>query len=179
MTVNEISKENLINLLGHYLSVLPPRWQSMQTYIALYITLVTSILGLLITGASSFKYSLEIFYLIPGYILLFMICRYAKITIKKQNKHLKELIVIIAKLENEIGLYTYKEKENDISLWKNDKYFLTPKWIEARLKSGDSSNEFIDSFQESTVTYIYKLFNTVQFLGFITMTLSLILVLLC
>lgn len=171
ITKMSLSKDDAIKLLGSYLSILPSRWQGLQTYIAIYITLVTGIFSLLLASLKLSEQGATDIYIGLGTILIWLLSQFAKITIKKQNQHIKELIVVIAKLELEIGLYDLKMKEHsNIQLWKGDEYFITPKWVNDRIKSGNSSTDFILNFQGSSAKFAYYIFICFQAISIILLT---------
>ncbi len=68
-----------------------------------------------------------------------MLSHYAKVIIKKQNAHIKELVVLTAKLEYQLSLYNTSQEKTDLLVnkpWSEDESFLPPKWVNARLKGG-------------------------------------------
>lgn len=161
----KLDKADLITLLGSYMQILPPRWESFQNYITIYVTLILGLFTLVIAGVKDFNtFPLNLLLLI-GSILILVLSDYAKKTIKRQNSHIKELIVVIAKLEFQLGLYdTSQERDNltENKPWSEDKSFLPPKWIEQRLKSGKDSTKFIQELQPSTASISSNIFTGFQ-----------------
>ena len=162
----KLTKNDLMDLLGFYFQILPPRWQGLQTYISMYITLLTAILGITIFGFNTFKTYPMNFILELGPILILFISRYAKQTIKRQNEHIKEAIAMIAKIEYELGLYekiSLGKNQSRIDLWPEDHSFILPRWVKFRTESGKSSEEFIQKFPKSSAKYAFNIFTVFQF----------------
>lgn len=122
MDQHNLTIANLIVLLGAYLQQLPPRSRSLQSYISSYVTLVSGILAVTTAGIKGFKdFPLNLF-LSASPALMFVLSYYAEVTIKRQNSHIKELIVFIAKLEYQLGLYTSLVESTDSQSLQPDSY---------------------------------------------------------
>jgi hypothetical protein len=94
-----------------------------------------------------------------------MLSHYAKVIIRKQNAHIKELVVLTAKLEYQLGLYDNSQERADLIAdkpWAEDDSFLPPKWVNSRLKSGKKSSEFIEEFQPNSSSTYYSVFSIFQ-----------------
>ena len=170
MSKNKIEKQDLLNLLGFYYQILPPRWQSLQTYINIYITLLSAILGVVIAGLDKFKTYPINFILEIGPMLILILSSYAKKIIKRQNEHIKEAIAMVAKIEYELGLYekvSLIDGYNKTQLWPNDESFILPRWVKLRIESGKNSEDFVKRFQESSAKYSYKDNNNFQIFAII------------
>lgn len=160
----KLDKADLIALLSSYMQILPPRWESFQNYINIYVTLILGLFTVVIAGIKDFNtFPLNLLLLI-GSVLILVLCFAAKATIKRQNSHIKELIVVIAKLEYQLGLYDTSQERNDLienKPWSEDTSFLPSKWIDPRLKQTDSKT-FIEEFQASTASISRKVFTIFQ-----------------
>ncbi|MEL6931170.1 MAG: hypothetical protein AAFO95_21495, partial [Cyanobacteria bacterium J06600_6] len=111
----KLDKEDLIALLSSYMQILPPRWESFQSYVNIYVTLILGLFTVVIAGVKDFNTFPFNLLLLIGCYLIWILSKYAKETIKRQNSHIKELIVVIAKLEYQLGLYNKLEKRNDLA----------------------------------------------------------------
>jgi len=174
MIKNELTKSELISLLEIYSNLLPPRWSALHSYTNLYITLNTTIFGGTILGMNYFNTYPLITALFIGPLISFFISHLAKNTIKKHNELIKELVVVIAKLEFEIGLYEKCLTTNmneSLRPWKDDNNFLVSKWINGRINSGDKSETFVKNFKGSSAKLIHRIFFIFQILAFFLLIL--------
>jgi hypothetical protein len=134
-----LTKADLIALLNSYLQLLPPRYQGLQSHISIHVTLVSGIFAVAVAGVKDFKVFPVNIFLLTGPTLIMMLSHYAKVIIKKQNAHIKELVVLTAKLEYQLSLYNTSQEKTDLLVnkpWSEDENFLPPKWVNARLKGG-------------------------------------------
>lgn len=162
----KLTKTELINLLNSYLSLLPSRWNSLQIYINIYIVTVTSIFTATIAGFATTSSTPNYILLSIGPIISFLISDLARKTIKRKNRHIKELIVVIAKIEYKLGLYENWGQSEDINQpWKKDESILYPEWVKIRITSGDNSQDFVDKFQTSSAKLAYHIFLLFQILS--------------
>lgn len=165
----DITKDECRDLLKSYLSILPPRWAAMQTYIAMYFTLISAILAFSFTQLDTFVKEGRIALLSLPFFVVSLIAFFAVSSVRKQDKHIKELIVFIAKLEHAIGLYGLDESKADLKPWPLDPHFLTPRWVKARLTSGPESEGFINAPLGGTARHACQIFG---FLGIVGLTLA-------
>lgn len=160
----KLNKEDLITLLGSYMQILPPRWESFQSYVNIYVTLILGLFSVVIVGVKDFSTFPTNFLSSFICILILVLCFAAKATIKRQNSHIKELIVVIGKLEFQLGLYdTSQERDNLIEKkpWSDDTSFIPSQWIEPRLEN-ENSKAFVEKFQSSTASISLNIFTTFQ-----------------
>jgi hypothetical protein len=177
MNDRQLTKADLIALLNAYLQLLPPRYQSLQSHISIYVTLVSGIFAVTVAGVKDFKAFPVNIFLLTGPILIVMLSHYAKVIIRKQNAHIKELVVLTAKLEYQLGLYDNSQERVDLIAdkpWSEDNSLLPPKWVNSRLKSGKKSIEFIEEFQPSSSTTYYSVFSIFQCIALILAVLIII-----
>lgn len=144
--VQYMEKEDMLTLLQIYWSELSQRRTREQNFTTIYITLLTAILGASVAGANIFtEFPINLFVAI-GPILGILIAHYARDTVKRQDSHVREMIAMISKAENHLGLFgTVKVKgitpRDD--LWPADSSFVNPRWVNSRVQSGESSEDFI------------------------------------
>lgn len=160
-----LTDDQLISLLGHYLSTLPPRWRRLQNYVNIYTSIIVAILIATIGGFKLLSKGPISLLLLFGPVLALVLAEFAKRTVNRQHKHIKELIVMTAKLEYEIGLYGLPKSEHGPDEWKpfpDDPTFIVPAWARSRKESGHTSDDFIDEFKWSSAKLTHRLFMVLQ-----------------
>lgn len=159
-----LDKTDLIALLSSYMQILPPRWESFQNYVNIYVTLILGLFSVVIVGVKDFGTFPTNFLSSFVCILILVLCFAAKATIKRQNSHIKELIVVIGKLEYQLGLYDTSQERDDLTEkkpWSDDTSFLPPQWIEPRLEK-NNSKAFVKEFQSSKASIFHNVFTAFQ-----------------
>jgi len=156
-----ISREELFSLLNMFMNGLPPRWSKYQNFVTIYITIILSIIGSTLVGINNIKREIILILLISPFLIIF-ISVFAKQTIKKQSKDIKEYIAMIGKISFELGLYEdikIHKPSDGKRLWPEDKSFILPRWVEGRMNSGKSSDDFISKFGISSLKHSFYIFN--------------------
>lgn len=138
----ELSRAEAIQLLGHFLSIAPPRWQNLQSFINVYITVDLTVLGATFIGLGKFSDWPKNMILLVAPASAIVIAHLAKETIKRQERHIRELIVVTAHLEEVIGLHNAMSTAS--SIWPGDTHILPQPWLDSRLKH-ETSAEFINN----------------------------------
>jgi hypothetical protein len=160
-----LNKQDMITLFGYYISLLPSRWERAQNYFNFYVTLNVSIIGATIAGLTVFNHYPKNLVLIIGPILTFVVCIFAKKTIKRQDIHVRELVAMISKFGFELGLYeklNLHNPKNGKYLWSNDESFILPRWVNERMSAGERSEDFINDFKIGSRKFSYHLFTVFQ-----------------
>jgi hypothetical protein len=161
----ELSRAEAIQLLGQFLSMAPPRWQNLQSFVNVYITVDLTVLGATLIGLSKFSSWPKNVILLLAPISAIVIAQLAKETVRRQEQHIRELIVATAHLEQLIGLYDAKPAAS--SLWPGDSHILPQHWIDSRLKH-ETSDEFInDPVPGGTVKASMRMFSWLQIVAVI------------
>src|ERR1700716_537249 len=93
-----LSRNEAIQLLGYYLSLAPPRWQNLQSFVAVFIPIDVALLGATVGVLSKFNRWPGNLLLIVGPLTALVIAHLAKIAVRKQDRHIRELVVTIAHL---------------------------------------------------------------------------------
>lgn len=176
MAYEELSIQQKLELLTAYMHMLPPRWALLQNYTAMYFSITLAMLGFASVQALEYlKIGMPIFIsisLLPAASLSF----FAAASIKRQSKHIRELIVVVAKLEHTIGLYDYVNAKEQSRPWCNDKSLIPQCWIDERQHFGDTSDAFIFAPLKGTpkiaCILFYFIFLVSIFLGTICLLLQ-------
>lgn len=152
-----------VELLGHYLAILPERWAQMQNYVAVYLSLITSLLAGMMVALDLFQGSISYFIaVLLGPVLICVFAQFAKTTVRKQAKNVRELIVLLAKIEYELGLYAIPVSDDSRRPWPKDETFMPPCWVRSRQDMGEHSDDFINSLPDSTGLTAIRLFKMLQ-----------------
>jgi len=157
----KISREELFSLLSMFMEGFPGRWERCNTFISIYTTIILSIFGATVVGITSFT-GHHLLYLLISPALNISIIIYAKKTIKKQGKEIKEYIAMIAKIQFQLGLYENFNEHiplNGKYLWIDDDSFILPRWVRGRMDSGKTSEEFIRKFGIGGLRHSLHMFN--------------------
>jgi len=161
----ELSRAEAIQLLGQFLSMVPPRWQNLQSFVNVYITVDLTVLGATLIGLNKFSSWPRNVILLVAPISAIVIAQLAKETLRRQERHIRELIVATAHLEQLIGLHDVKPAAS--SLWPGDTHILPQRWIDSRLKH-ETSDAFInDPTPGGTVKASMRMFSWLQIVAVI------------
>lgn len=142
--MNNLNDDQKISLLSSYLAILPPRWSAQQNYIAMYFTIVLAVFGFAASQVAGLLSSGLEGLLCAPLLMAALISWFARRSISKQEKHIRELIVVTAKLEHSLGLYGPSSSSEGEQPWKGDEYVLPTSWVSSRLQSGEKSAHFIN-----------------------------------
>lgn len=141
--MDELTKEDKISLLAAYLSILPPRWSAQQNYIAMYFTIVIAVFGFAASQVVVLlKNDMPIILCLP-LLIAALISWFSRRSISKQEKHIRELIVVTAKLEHSLRMHENLIAPIDLKPWSDDEHLLPAAWVKSRLHSGNLSERFI------------------------------------
>lgn len=163
--MNHLTDDQKIALLGSYLAILPPRWSSQQNYIAMYFTIVLAVFGFAASQVPTLMGDgLEALLSAP-LLMAALISWFARRSITKQEKHIRELIVVTAKLEHSLGLFDNVSSEASDQPWKGDEYVLPTSWVSSRLGSGEKSSQFINQDIGGTSRIASNIFLVFMILG--------------
>ncbi len=168
--IQHLEKSDMLALLQIYWSELSQRRSIQQNYATIYVTLLSTIVGASVAGASLVTTFPQNLFITIGPILSFFIAHYAKDTILRQDSHVREVIALIAKIENYLGLYGKIAVRGDgekAELWPGDKSFIIPRWVDARTQSGQFSEDFIRKKPGGTARNLYRTFLIIQILSLI------------
>lgn len=158
MADEKLSYQQKLELLTAYMQMLPPRWALLQNYVAMYFSITLAMLGFASVQALEYvKIGMPIFVslsLLPAAALSF----FAVASIKRQNIHIRELIVVVAKLEQTLGLYDYVNTKGQSRPWKDDVALIPQCWIDDRQRFGERSDGFISAPLKGTSKIACTLF---------------------
>lgn len=172
-----LTREESLTALGHYLAILPPRWANQQVVISTYITLCAAILALSITGAQASAGEWPGSFLVTGPLAAGVIADLAKKTIAKQEKHIREVIVVVAKLEAALGLDKIVQTEpGSPRFWPADHSLLPTSWMSSRTRD-QTSEAFINGPLGGTSKASCTAFTLIQILALIIAVMVVILAL--
>lgn len=138
------SRAEAIQLLGYYYSLAPPRWQNLQSFVSVFITVDLALLGATVSVLDKFNRWPGNLVLVTAPITAFVIGALAKTAIRKQDRHIRELIVVIGHLEQYLGLNSAPPMQGQRDFWPDDTSFLPTRWVGPRTRSR-SSDEFVES----------------------------------
>lgn len=165
LDITGLTRAEAVTLLGYFLSMAPGRWQNLQSFVNVYITVDLTVLGATFVGLAKFSAWPKNAILLVAPISAIVIAHLAKETVGRQERHIRELIVATVHLEQIIGLHDIKPAES--SLWPGDTHILPRKWIDSRLKHG-TSHEFInDPAHGGTAKASIQMFSWLQFVAVI------------
>ena len=160
-----LTRAEAIQLLGYFLSLGPPRWQNLQSFINVYITVDLTVLGAAIIGFNEFSSFPKNLVLLVAPVSAIVIARLAKETITRQERHVRESIVVTAHLEQIIGLPDTKPLGS--SMWPDDTSIIPKRWMDSRLKH-ETSDEFInDPAHGGTANAAIQTFSWLQIVALI------------
>ena len=141
-----LSRAEAIQLLGHYLQLAQPRWATLQSFVSLFVTVNLGVLAATVAGIQAFATWPRNLIILAGPISSALIAGIAKRTVRRQDVHVRELVIVIARLEQYVGLDVLSPRRRGTeatSWWPDDEAFLPPPWI--RYRSQDSSSQgFLD-----------------------------------
>lgn len=142
---SELSREDALRLLGYYLPLAPPRWQTQQAFISVFVTVDIAILAASIGVLDKFLDWPRNLILLMGPIAAFGVALLAKRALRSQERRIRELIVVIARLEELVGLDRpmYAEKPES-AIWPDDNAVLPDRWMMLR-RAHSHSKEFIEN----------------------------------
>lgn len=163
--VQYIEKGDMLTLLQIYWSELSQRRTIQQNFTTIYITLLSAIVGASVAGASLLPVFPKNLFIAIGPILSLLIAHFARDTMRRQDSHVREVIALIAKAENHLGLFGKIEVKgivNRTDLWPADESFVIPRWVNHRIQSGGSSEDFIIAKPGGTVRNLSRAFLVIQ-----------------
>jgi hypothetical protein len=161
----KLSRSEAIQLLGYFLSMAPPRWQNLQSFVNVYITVDLTVLGATLVGLDKFSTWPKNLVLLVAPASAIVIAYLAKETLRRQERHIRELIVTTAHLEQLIGLHDAMPAAS--SLWPGDTHILPQRWLDSRLKH-ETSDAFInDPAPGGTVKASMRMFSWLQIVAVI------------
>lgn len=163
--MNHLNEDQKIALLSSYLAILPPRWSAQQNYIAMYFTIVLAVFGFAASQVSALMNDGLQGLLSAPLLVAALISWFARRAVTKQEKHIRELIVVTAKLEHSLGLYDSVSSTVSDQPWKGDKHALPTSWVSSRLGSGEESSEFINQDIGGTSRIASNIFLVFMILG--------------
>jgi hypothetical protein len=168
--VQYFEKEDMLTLLQIYWSELSQRRAIQQNFATIYITLLSAILAASVAGASLLLTFPKNLFIAIGPILSFLIAHSARDTVRRQDAHVREVIALIAKAENCLGLLGEIEVKGiayRAELWPADESFVIPRWVGSRMQSGKSSEDFIKKGPGGTVRNLSRTFLAMQIVSVI------------
>lgn len=168
--VQYLEKEDMLTLLQIYWSELSQRRAIQQNFTTIYITLLSAIVGASVAGASLLPAFPKNLFIAIGPILSFLIAHFARDTVKRQDSHVREVIALISKAENHLGLFGKVEVKgiaHRTDLWPADEAFVIPRWVSSRIQSGGSSEDFIKKKPGGTVRNLSRVFLVIQIVSVI------------
>lgn len=163
--VQFFEKEEMLTLLQIYWSELSQRRAIQQNFATIYITLLSAIVGASVAGASLVPTFPKNLFIAIGPILSLLIAHFARDTMQRQDAHVREVIALIAKAENCLGLFGTVEVKGVVhksELWTADESFMIPRWVGSRMQSGASSEDFIKKGPGATVRNLSRAFLVIQ-----------------
>ena len=168
--VQYLEKEDMLTLLQIYWSELSQRRTIQQNFATIYITLLSAIVGASVAGASLFPTFPKNLFIAIGPILSLLIAHFARDTVQRQDAHVREVIALIAKAENCLGLFgeiEVKEVAHRADLWPADESFVIPRWVDSRMQSGESSEDFVKKRPGGTIRNLSRAFLVMQIVSVI------------
>lgn len=154
------TRAEAVQVLGFFLSMAPSRWENLQSFVNVYITVDLTVLGATFVGLSQFSTWPKNVILLVAPASAVVIARLAEETLGRQERHIRELIVATAHLEQIIGLHDAKPATS--ALWPGDTHILPQAWIDSRLKH-ETSDQFInDPVHGGTVSAAIRMFSWLQ-----------------
>jgi hypothetical protein len=163
--IQYLEKDEMLSLLEIYRSELPQRRETAQNYTAIYVSLLSVIVGATVAGASLVTTFPQNLFMTAGPVLGFCVAHYVKDTVQRQDAHIREVIAMIAKAENCLGLDNKVEVRGvgqKAELWPRDASFVIDRWVEARMESGESSEDFIAKEGTGTFRNLRRVFTLIQ-----------------
>jgi hypothetical protein len=163
--IRYLETEEMLHLLEMYRSELPQRRQTAQNYTALYISLLSVIIGGSVAGASLVTQFPRNLFVAVGPILALFICHYTRDTVRRQDAHIREVIAMIAKAEDALGLHgkvKVRGVDRSPELWPDDDAFVIDRWVKSRMKSGASSENFIAQEGTGTFKNLRRVFTAIE-----------------
>jgi hypothetical protein len=159
-----LSRSEAIELLGYYLEILPPRWQNLQSFVGVFVTVDLTVLGATFLALARFSTWPKNVFILLAPIAAIVVAHFGKETLRRQDRHIRELIVLIAHLEEYIGLHhSYRSGEG--LFWPQDKALLPQRWIDARIRHACSEDFIADPAPGGTVKASMRMFSWLQFLA--------------
>jgi hypothetical protein len=140
---SKLTRAEAIQVLGYYLSMAPPRWQNQNSFLGVFISADLTVLGATLIGLSKFSSWPKNLILLVAPVSALVIAELAKKILKGQERHVRELMVVIAHLEDFIGLRDAINRPANSDLWPKDTYILPTRWVKSRL-THESSDAFIN-----------------------------------
>jgi len=159
-----LSRAEAIELLGYYLGILPPRWQNLQSFVGVFVTVDLTVLGATFIGLARFSTWPKNVLILLAPIAAIVVGHFAKETLRRQDRHIRELIVVIAHLEEYIGLHKPIPHSKEL-FWPLDHSFLPQRWISARRKHSSSDDFITDPLPGGTVKASMRMFSWLQILA--------------
>ena len=166
--VQYLEKEDILALLQIYWSELSQRRTIQQNFATIYIALLSATMGASVAGASLVTTFPKNLFIAIGPLLTFLIAHFARDTVRRQDAHVREVIALIAKAENSLGLFgkvRVKGIAYEAELWPDDESFIIPRWVNARMQSGQSSEDFIKKGPGNTVRNLSRSFLVIQIMS--------------
>ena len=115
-------------------------------FVSLFVTVNLGVLAATVAGIQAFATWPRNLIILAGPISSALIAGIAKRTVRRQDVHVRELVIVIARLEQYVGLDVLSPRRRGTeatSWWPDDEAFLPPPWI--RYRSQDSSSQgFLD-----------------------------------
>lgn len=170
-----VSRSEAIELLGFYYTLAPPRWQNLQSVVNVFVTVTLALLAATVGALDKFSQWPVNLVLVAAPMTAFVIGHLAKSTIRKQDRHIRELIVVIGHLEEFIGLTLSPPGGSSRRFWPGDVAFLPKRWTVDR-----STDRLSDDFVErrrlgGTAGAAHKMFSFIQGLS-IFLALAIVLI---
>lgn len=162
---HDLTRAEGIELLGQYRAMSPPRWQNLQAFVAVFITVDLTVLGASAAAFEKFTKWSQIPLLLVGPITAFVFAVLAKQTIRKQEAHIREIVMICARLEEFLDLHRLPpvpgKPGQPAVFWPGDVSFFPDVWMQSRTKHA-TSTEFIQSGLGGTSTAASRMFLWIQ-----------------
>jgi len=177
---NEIDEEVLMKLYEVHYRHLETHISSFQKNMNLHITIIFALLTAFVTGVLQFYREPIALILIGIPCFMAFFAQIGKKTIDRLYRGFLESVVIVAKIENILGLdgnVSAKKSNTRKSLWNDDKTFLLDRWVKDRYEC-QSSVEFISKRRQGGIfQYANRVFNVLEYTGLILAFSSLLILL--
>ena len=171
--IQYLDRDEMLFLLNMYRSELPQRRENAQNYAAVYVSLLSVILGATLAATHLVTTFPQNLLITVGPILAFYISHCVKETVRRQDAHIREVIAMIAKAENCLGLHNkveVKGVEHRAELWPKDESFVIDRWRNSRTESGESSEDFITKKGTGTFRDLCRVFSLMQITSILLLT---------
>lgn len=171
---NEITEDSLVKLYEVYYESEQKQIDNFQKYMNIYATLIFALMTVFIGGMLQFYREPFAFALvaIPFFIIIFS--EFGKKTIDRIYQRFLEAVVMIAKIENILGLdgSITTEKKIRKKLWERDKTFLVHRWVRDRYEFESSADFISGKRRKGILKYANQMFTTLEIIGVIFTVVS-------